>query len=88
VRVLLSGLRAYGQRFYNFEGLDAYKAKFLPEWWEPVYAISREPHISLRTLYAIAGAFGGTSPLLYIGHSLLWALGQEVLAAGQRLRHS
>jgi phosphatidylglycerol lysyltransferase len=86
VRVLLSGLRAYGQRFYNFEGLDAYKAKFLPEWWEPVYAISRERHISLRTLYAIAGAFGGTSPLLYIGHSMLWAAGQELRAAGQRLR--
>lgn len=86
VRLLLSGLRAYGQRFYNFEGLDAYKAKFLPEWWEPVYAISREQHISLRTLYAIAGAFGGTSPLLYIGHSMLWAAGQELRTAGQRLR--
>ncbi len=77
LRLTLAWLRAHGQRFYNFAGLDAFKARFLPEWWEPVYAISREPRVSFRTLYAIAGAFSSTSPLAYVGRGLWWALAQE-----------
>jgi phosphatidylglycerol lysyltransferase len=77
LRLTLAWVRAHGQRFYNFAGLDRFKAKFLPEWWEPVYAISREPRVSFRTLYAIAGAFSSTSPLTYVGRGLWWALAQE-----------
>ena len=66
MNLLLDGARVIGSRFYNFDGLDSFKTKFLPERWEPIYAITNETHISLRTLYAIAGAFSGTSPLQFL----------------------
>ena len=62
LRLVLGWVRAHGRRFYNFDGLDAFKAKFQPEWWEPVYAIARTGHgrtFPPRALWAIAGAFGG-----------------------------
>jgi phosphatidylglycerol lysyltransferase len=77
LRLLLAWVRVHGKRFYRFEGLEHFKRKFLPERWEPIYAITDRPRISLRVLYAIAGAFGGTSPVLFIGHALLRALAQE-----------
>ena len=66
-----------------------FKRKFNPESWEPIYAVTDRPRISLRTLYAIAGAFGGTSPVLFVGRALLRALGQEArwaVAKGRRRR--
>jgi phosphatidylglycerol lysyltransferase len=77
IRLLLAWVRVHGRRFYNFEGLELFKSKFQPEGWEPIYAVINRPRISLSTLYAIAGAFGGTSPVLFIGHALLRALRQE-----------
>ncbi|MFZ1731009.1 MAG: DUF2156 domain-containing protein [Bacteroidota bacterium] len=64
LRHLLSFVRAYGRRFYNFEGLDNFKAKFRSPEWETVYAISNERRMSMRTLYATAAAFAGENPLL------------------------
>ncbi len=87
VRLLLAWVRVHGRRFYNFAGLEAFKRKFNPEHWEPVYAITDRRRISLGTLYAIAGAFGGTSPVLFIGRSLLRSVAQEVrwaFAKGRR----
>lgn len=71
LRVLLAWMRKHGQRFYNFDGLDAFKAKLQPENWEPVFAVSNEPRLSVRTLYAIASAFSGnaTTKLILVG---LW----------------
>lgn len=90
VRLLLAWVRVHGRRFYNFEGLERFKRKFQPDDWEPIYAATNRPRISLRTLYAIAGAFGGTSPVLFIGRALLRALIQEAhwagAAAHRRLR--
>lgn len=86
VRLLLAWVRVHGRRFYNFEGLDRFKHKFLPEHWEPIYAITNRPKVSVRTLYAIAGAFGGTSPILFIGRALLRALAQETRWAASRVR--
>jgi len=71
IRRLLSGVRRFGRRFYDFEGLESFKAKFLPDAWEPIYAIAGERRIGLRTLYAIAGAFGGTSPVTFLGRAVL-----------------
>ena len=31
---------AHGRRFYNFRGLEAFKASLEPMRWEPVYAIA------------------------------------------------
>lgn len=86
VRLLLAWVRVHGRRFYNFEGLEQFKSKFQPEGWEPIYAVTNRPRISLRTLYAIAGAFGGTSPVVFVGHALLRALSQEVRWAFQSVR--
>ena len=77
IRLLLAWVRVHGRRFYNFEGLEHFKSKFQPEGWEPIYAVTNRPRISLRTLYAIAGAFGGASPVVFIGRALLRALRQE-----------
>ena len=61
LRLFLFWLRKHGQRFYNFDGLDAFKAKLKPERWEPVFAVSNEPRVSFRTIDAIAGAFSGNA---------------------------
>lgn len=69
--------RAHGRRFYNFEGLDAFKAKFDPERWDPVYAVSNEPRFSVGSLRAIAAAFSGGSPLVLAARGLFRAAAQE-----------
>lgn len=63
LRFLLAWVRIHGKRFYNFDGLDAFKAKLQPEKWEPVFAISNESRLSPKTLYAIAGAFSENAPV-------------------------
>lgn len=62
LRLLLAWLRKHAQRFYNFDGLDAFKAKLQPDAWEPVFAIYNRPQISPRMLYAIASVFSGNKP--------------------------
>jgi phosphatidylglycerol lysyltransferase len=84
IRLLLAWVRVHGRRFYNFEGLEHFKSKFQPEGWEPIFAVTNRPRISLRTLYAIAGAFGGTSPFLFIGRALFRAARQEARWALRR----
>lgn len=74
LRAMLGWVRAHGRRFYNFDGLDAFKAKFQPERWEPVFAIANQPRFSPATLYAIAAAFTGGSPI----GATLRALGRAV----------
>lgn len=86
IRPLLAWMRVHTRRFYNFEGLEKFKRKFLPEEWEPIYAVTGRPRVSLRTLYAIAGAFGGTSPVLFVGRALLRSLRQEARWAVGRAR--
>ncbi len=85
LRLVLRWLRAHGRRFYDFEGLDAFKAKFLPESWEPIWAITGGHRVGPRTLYAIAGAFGQTSPILLTGRALGRALAREARWLRKRL---
>jgi phosphatidylglycerol lysyltransferase len=66
LRILLAWMRIHAQRFYNFDGLDAFKAKLKPERWEPVFAVSNEPRLSPKTLYAIAAAFSENAPVKLI----------------------
>lgn len=77
LRFALGWVRAHGRRFYNFGGLESFKAKFSPTDWEPIYAISSEPRFSPRTLWAIADAFADRSPLSMIARGLLKAVRQE-----------
>ena len=77
LRALLRWVRAHGTRFYNFEGLDRFKAKFQPERWEPVYAIANEPRFSARMLYAIAAAFSDGSPVWTFVRALWRAVATE-----------
>lgn len=79
LNTLLAWARAHGRRFYNFDGLDAFKAKFRPDGWDAIFAISNEPSFSLRSLYAIVAAFSDGPPA--------WALARAVgRAARQELR--
>lgn len=88
LRFLLTWIRAHGRRFYNFEGLDAFKAKFRPERWEPVYAIANEKHFSVSTLYAIAAAFSCGSPILTIARGMVKSVKTEVRWMVQRASES
>ncbi len=78
IRVLLVWLRKHAQRFYNFDGLDAFKSKLQPESWEPVFAISNEPEFSPGTLYSILCAFSGNAPFKLVFGGLWRAFITEI----------
>ena len=83
---LIAWVRAHGRRFLNFDGLEAFKAKFRPQAWEPVYVFSREARFSLSTLHAVASALTGegTSPLRAVARVLVRAARQEVAWLAER----
>jgi phosphatidylglycerol lysyltransferase len=78
LRFVLRWVRLHGTRFYNFQGLENFKAKFNPHSWEPIFAIAQGSTFSPRDLYAIAGAFSGGAPLRLIARALAKAMLQEV----------
>lgn len=75
MRAFFRWLYFKGAKFYSFDGLDFFKAKFNPQKWEPVYAIVNRPRFSLRTLYHVAGVFCRMPPLFF----LLTALSRNFL---------
>lgn len=85
LRWTLRLVRAHGRRFYNFAGLEYFKAKFRPHAWDPVYAISNERGFSPRSLYAIAAAFGDAPPVLLIGRAFAKAAKQELAWSWKRV---
>jgi phosphatidylglycerol lysyltransferase len=85
LRAVLEWVRRHGARFYNFGGLDAFKAKFNPQVWEPIYAIDDRPSFSPRALYAIAGAFSGGAPIRLVVLALLRAARDEIRSVARRL---
>ena len=78
LRFALGWVRAHGRRFYDFDGLDAFKAKFLPQSWEPIWAITSERRVGLGTLWAISGAFGQMSPPRLLALALWRGLVKEI----------
>lgn len=86
LRILLEWVRAHGRRFYNFEGLERFKAKFQPDDWEPVYAIVSEPRFSPGALYAIAAAFSDRSPISTIARAIWRALRTELRWLRRRIK--
>lgn len=78
LRILLFWMRKHGQRFYNFEGLDKFKAKLQPKKWEPIFAVSNESRFSFRTIYAIASAFSANAPVRLVLGGLWRAFVTEI----------
>jgi phosphatidylglycerol lysyltransferase len=78
LRAMMRLARAHANRFYNFRGLERFRAKMLPDRWEPVYAISNERRFSISTLYAIGGAFAGMSPWVALGIGGVKAVREEL----------
>jgi phosphatidylglycerol lysyltransferase len=81
LRLTTGWMRAHGTRFYNFRGLEHFKAKFRPQAWEPVFAVAAEDRLRMGTLYAVMGAFTGRSPILAGAH----AIGSGLATEFQRL---
>jgi phosphatidylglycerol lysyltransferase len=77
LRALMAWARAHGNRFYNFRGLEAFRAKMEPDGWETIYAISSEPRFSPLTLNAVARAFCHGSPFLALTRAVAKAARQE-----------
>jgi len=80
LRALMQIARAHANRFYNFRGLESFRAKLSPDRWEKIWFITNEPRFSLRALYAVGAAFSGISPVRAIGIGILKGLGQEIKA--------
>jgi len=85
LKLVLAWLRKHAQRFYNFDGLDAFKSKLRPTRWEPVFAVSNEKNISPRTLYAILSAFSRNAPVKLVLGGLTKALLTEIKWLKQKL---
>ena len=79
LRSLMYFARAHANRFYNFRGLEYFRTKMQPAAWETIYLISREHRFSLRTLYAVGGAFSGISPIRAVGLGIAKAAREEIL---------
>jgi phosphatidylglycerol lysyltransferase len=77
LRLALRGVRAHGRRFYNFEGLDRFKAKFAPDEWEEIVAIADAPRFPPRALWAIAASFAQESPVTLVTRAVIRAIRQE-----------
>jgi lysylphosphatidylglycerol synthetase-like protein (DUF2156 family) len=85
LRVMLRWVRAHGQRFYNFRGLEAFKASLQPMGWEPVYAIAPEGRITPGMLRAVAGVFSNGAPELLVARALAAAVRDELRRAVRRI---
>lgn len=75
-----------GGWLYDFAGLEAFKAKFRPDRWEPVYLLSDERELSPRTMVAVAAAFTGGRPLRTVASGIGRAVGRGRRRSGPRAR--
>jgi phosphatidylglycerol lysyltransferase len=78
LRSLMYLARAHANRFYNFRGLERFRAKMHPACWERLYVISSERRFSPQALYAVGGAFSGISPIRAISLAVLKGVREEV----------
>ncbi len=85
LRALFSFARVLGRRFYHFDGLEHFRAKLLPDRWEPIYLITNTPRFAPTGLYAAAQAFcGDRSPISLIAGGLWKAARTEMRFAKQK----
>jgi phosphatidylglycerol lysyltransferase len=77
LRLMLRWVRAHGRRFYNFAGLEAFKASMEPMEWEPIYAIAPGGRFTPRMLRAVAGAFSAGNPERLVMRAIVSAAREE-----------
>jgi phosphatidylglycerol lysyltransferase len=84
LRFFLHWIRAHGRRFYNFRGLEAFKASARPMVWEPIFAIAPGGRLTPFTLRAIAGAFSDGSPERLLARAVVSGVVKELSMARRR----
>ena len=85
VRGLLAWTRAHATRFYNFQGLERFKAKFVPDRWRTLYLVTDGRPVTVRAFHAVAAAFASPrGPARFVARALVDALADEAA----RLRQS
>ena len=84
VRGLLAWTRAHATRFYNFEGLERFKAKFRPDRWRPLHLVTEGGPVTALTFHAVAAAFAGGSPTAFVARGLARAVADEARAVRRR----
>ncbi|MDC3958355.1 DUF2156 domain-containing protein [Polyangium jinanense] len=74
-------LRRLGHNVYDFEGLRAFRARFAPEAWEPVWFVHPRGTSEIVSLWDVASALTG-------GHPLRFALRAWTEGKRRRLRRA
>jgi lysylphosphatidylglycerol synthetase-like protein (DUF2156 family) len=64
--------RRLASPLYSFEGLEAFKAKFAPDTWIPLYAVAPGARFTPPDILAVARAFAGGSVLRYAARTAGW----------------
>ena len=72
--LLFRWMRAHGRRFYNFQGLEAFKASLAPQNWEPVYLVAPGRSLTPSMLIAVAGVFAAGRPLQLLARAAAHAI--------------
>ncbi len=88
LRVLMGWARAHANRFYNFQGLERFRAKMNPVRWEKIWFISNERRFSLRALYAVGAAFSGISPVRAVASGIAKGIAEEIKAVARGSRRA
>jgi phosphatidylglycerol lysyltransferase len=86
LRLALGWVRAHGRRFYDFRGLEHFKASLQPMRWEPIFAIAPRRRFTVGMLRAVAGAFSDGRPEALVAHALWRALVLEARRLATRRR--
>ena len=78
LRLAFAWAYAPGRRFYDFAGLEAFKEKFRPPSWEPVYLVAGEGRLGPRALLAVAAAFTGGAPFAALARGVVRTYGADL----------
>ncbi len=84
LRALMFFARAHANRFYNFRGLEQFRAKMEPCRWDAISFIANEKRFSLSALYATGAAFSGISPVRAIVLGAIKGAAQEIRTLRRR----
>ncbi len=68
----LRAARKYGSMFYNFSGLEAFKAKFRPREWCPIYLTYPKEQSSILAVYDSLVAFAKGGLIRFGLKTMLW----------------